>query len=95
MILCIDSLYNLMKIKCLVYFEIYEPILPKKDKCSNLLVPVCLSRSIRMEPVFMVLGQSAAVAASLALREKVDLHDLDYQLLLEHLLKAGQLLKIN
>lgn len=79
----------------------YEAILPKKSECTNLLVPVCLSSShvafgsIRMEPVFMVLGQSAATAASLALREKVDLHELNYQLLEEHLLNTGQLLKIN
>ena len=54
----------------------YRSIVPKANECGNLLVPVCLSAShiaygsIRMEPVFMVLGQSAAVAAVLA----VDLH---------------------
>ncbi|NND34799.1 MAG: FAD-dependent oxidoreductase, partial [Saprospiraceae bacterium] len=78
----------------------FEAILPKRNECSNLLVPVCLSSShvafgsIRMEPVFMVLGQSAATAAALALSEKVDLHDLNYDLLEEHLLKAGQLFKV-
>jgi hypothetical protein len=47
----------------------YRAITPKESECSNLLVPVCLSAShicygsIRMEPVFMVLGQSAAIAA--------------------------------
>ncbi|MDP4249793.1 MAG: FAD-dependent oxidoreductase [Bacteroidota bacterium] len=51
----------------------YRAIVPKTNECSNLLVPVCLSAShiaygsIRMEPVFMVLGQSAALAAVLAL----------------------------
>jgi hypothetical protein len=51
----------------------YRSITPKTGECSNLLVPVCLSAShiaygsIRMEPVFMVLGQSAAVAACLAI----------------------------
>lgn len=50
----------------------YRSITPKREQCTNLLVPVCLSAShiaygsIRMEPVFMVLGQSAAVAVSLA-----------------------------
>ena len=50
----------------------YRSITPKREQCTNLLVPVCLSAShiaygsIRMEPVFMVLGQSAAIAASLA-----------------------------
>jgi hypothetical protein len=61
----------------------YRAILPKRDECTNLLVPVCLSAShiaygsIRMEPVFMVLGQSAAVAASMAIDENVDLHEVD------------------
>jgi len=50
----------------------YRSIVPQERECSNLLVPVCLSAthiaygSIRMEPVFMVLGESAAVAAHLA-----------------------------
>jgi hypothetical protein len=53
----------------------YRSIVPKAAECSNLLVPVCLSAthiaygSIRMEPVFMVLGESAAVAAHLAIKE--------------------------
>jgi len=47
-----------------------------------------------MEPVFMGLGESAATAASLALSLKIDLHDLDYQILREHLIKSGQLFKI-
>jgi len=51
----------------------YKAITPKREECSNLLVPVCLSAShiaygsIRMEPVFMVLGESAGVAASFAI----------------------------
>ena len=51
----------------------YRAITPKETECSNLIVPVCLSAShiaygsIRMEPVFMVLGQSAALAACQAI----------------------------
>ncbi len=51
----------------------YGSIIPKKEECTNLLVPICISSShiaygsIRMEPVFMILGQSAAVAACMAI----------------------------
>lgn len=61
----------------------YWAILPKRAECKNLLVPVCLSAthiaygSIRMEPVFMVLGQSAAVAASMAIDASMGLHEID------------------
>lgn len=61
----------------------YRAITPKKNECSNLLVPVCLSAShiafgsIRMEPVFMVLGQSAAVAAHLAIKNHCSVQDVD------------------
>lgn len=62
----------------------YRSITPKREQCTNLLVPVCLSAShiaygsIRMEPVFMVLGQSAAVAASLAIEQGgVDIQAVD------------------
>ena len=60
----------------------YRSIVPRKGECRNLLVPVCLSAShiaygsIRMEPVFMVLAQSAAIAACLAL-ETGDVHQVD------------------
>jgi len=59
----------------------YRSLTPKKSECTNLLVPVCLSAShiaygsIRMEPVFMVLGQSSAVAASLAISSGTKVQD--------------------
>ncbi|WP_214071763.1 FAD-dependent oxidoreductase [Mucilaginibacter sp. dw_454] len=61
----------------------YRSITPKNSECGNLLVPVCLSAShmaygsIRMEPVFMVLAQSAAVAACQAIDKNVDVQKID------------------
>ena len=74
--------------------------MPKKEECENLLVPVCVSSShiafgsIRMEPVFMILGQSAATAASMAIEEKVAVQELEYGKLRERLLKSGQILEL-
>ncbi len=74
----------------------FRAIVPKKEEATNLLVPVCLSAShiafgsIRMEPVFMVLGQSAATAASLAIDGGVDLQDVVYDELREVLVADGQ-----
>ncbi|SEW53464.1 FAD-dependent oxidoreductase [Chitinophaga arvensicola] len=61
----------------------YRSIIPKTGECSNLLVPVCLSAthiaygSIRMEPVFMVLAQSAATAATVAINDGVSVQQTD------------------
>jgi hypothetical protein len=77
----------------------YRALVPKATECSNLLVPVCLSAShisygsIRMEPVFMVLGQSAATAAALAIDGKTDLQSVAYPKLRERLLQDGQVLE--
>lgn len=74
----------------------YRSIIPKKEECTNLLVPVCLSAShiafgsIRMEPVFMVLGQSAATAASLAIDKQKKIQELDYEILKVQLLTDNQ-----
>jgi hypothetical protein len=76
----------------------YRSIVPQKTECENLLVPVCLSAShiaygsIRMEPVFMVLGQSAATAAAMAIDADSAVQDVDYPTLRERLLKDEQLL---
>lgn len=73
-------------------------ILPKDGECSNLLVPVAVSSShiafgsIRMEPVFMILGQSAATLAGLALDKELDLKDIPYENLKTELEKEGQIL---
>ena len=77
----------------------YGSLVPKRGQADNLLVPVCVSSShiafgsIRMEPVFMVLGQSAATAAALALDAGVAVQDLTYAQLRERLVKDGQVLE--
>lgn len=77
----------------------YQAIIPKRDQCTNLLVPICLSSShiafgsIRMEPVFMILGQSAAIAAVIALKEAIAVQDVDYEELRSELITAGQILE--
>lgn len=76
----------------------YDAIVPKRREATNLLVPVALSAShiaygsIRMEPVFMILGQSAAVAASLAINGDVSVQDIDYKRLRKILLLEKQVL---
>lgn len=78
----------------------YRSIVPRKGECENLAVPVCCSAShiaygsVRMEPVFMILGESAAIAADLALNDKVALQDLPYSALKPELIKAGQVLEV-
>jgi hypothetical protein len=72
---------------------------PKKEEVVNLLVPVCVSAShiaygsIRMEPVFMILGQSAATAASLAIDEGIAVQEVPYEKLRARLLADGQVLE--
>jgi hypothetical protein len=76
----------------------YGSLVPRKEQCENLLVPVCLSSShiaygsIRMEPVFMILGQSAATAACFSIDDGIAVQDLDYNRLRERLLKDGQII---
>ncbi len=76
----------------------YRSIVPRERECSNMLVPVCLSAthasfgSIRMEPVFMILGQSASTAACLALDANRPVQQVDYAKLNQRLLDDGQVL---
>ncbi len=75
----------------------YRSIIPQPGECKNLLVPVCLSAShiaygsIRMEPVFMVLAQSAAVAAGMAIQEGKAVQEVDVKKL-QQLLQANPLM---
>jgi len=74
----------------------FGSIVPKRSECRNLLVPVCVSSShiaygsIRMEPVFMILGQSAATAAAHAIDEGRPVQEIDYARLRERLLADRQ-----
>jgi hypothetical protein len=78
----------------------FGSLLPKKAQCENLVVPVCVSSShiafgsIRMEPVFMILGQSATTAAVLAMEKKVAVQDVAYAEVRERLLADGQILEM-
>ena len=83
----------------------YGSIIPKEKECKNLLVPVCVSSShiafgsIRMEPVFMILGQSAATAAVQAIEQAeetakpISVQSVDYDKLRKQLLQDGQILE--
>jgi hypothetical protein len=80
-------------------YPIAYKIIPKANECSNLVVPVCLSSthaaygSIRMEPVYMVLGQSAATAACIAIDSKVNVQNVSYEVLEKRLLVDKQILQ--
>jgi len=74
----------------------YRSIVPKESECANLFVPVALScthiayGSIRMEPVFMILGQSAGTAASMAIDANCAVQRVDYNKLKERLIADKQ-----
>ena len=76
----------------------YRAIVPRKAECDNLVVPVSLSSShiafgsIRMEPVFMVMGQSAATVAAMAIDLEADVQEIPYEELKDRLLADGQIL---
>jgi hypothetical protein len=77
----------------------YRAIVPKEAECANLFVPVCLSSShisygsIRMEPVFMILGQSAGTAAVLAIDAGVPVQKVEYPALRKRLVADRQILE--
>ncbi|SFI57827.1 FAD-dependent oxidoreductase [Planctomicrobium piriforme] len=78
----------------------YGSITPKAGEVANLLVPVCCSSShiaygsIRMEPVFMILGQSAATAAAMAIDKQLPVQSVPYDELAAQLKKDGQVLEL-
>ncbi len=78
----------------------FGSLVPKKKEIQNLVVPVAVSAShiafgsIRMEPVFMILGQSAATAAVMAMEQGIPVQDLSYDDLKARLLEDGQVLTL-
>jgi len=81
------------------YAIAYGSLVPKRGQADNLFVPVCPSSShiafgsIRMEPVFMILGESSATAAAMAINAGIAVQDVPYDQLRERLLKDGQILQ--
>ena len=79
-----------------IYKIPYRAITPKQSECTNLLVPVCVSAShiamtsIRMEPVWMILGESAGVAAAMAVTESIPVQQVPYARLKEKLVALKQ-----
>src|SRR5690606_27442498 len=79
----------------------YRALVPKASECTNLLTPTCPSSShiaygaIRLEWTFMVLGQSTATAAVMAIEADKDVQQVDYVTLRQKLLTDGQVLKID
>jgi FAD dependent oxidoreductase len=77
----------------------YRSIVPRRGECENLFSPICLSAShvahgsIRMEPVFMALSQSAAIAAGLAIEQNVSVQDVPYEALRMKLEAAKQIVR--
>lgn len=76
-----------------------KSLMPKKDEVENLVVPVCISSShiafgsIRMEPVFMILGESATTVASIAIKNKSSVQEVSYSEVKPRLIEAGQVLE--
>jgi hypothetical protein len=82
-----------------IYKIPYRSITPKESECTNLLVPVCVSAShiamtsIRMEPVWMILGESAGVAATMALNDHTSVQKVPYSKLQKKLMALKQKLE--
>jgi hypothetical protein len=77
----------------------YRAIIPKAADCENLLVPICVSathvafNSVRMEPVYMMLGQAAGTAAALAATFDTSVQSISYPRMARQLTSDGQILK--
>jgi len=97
-----DEVYNegYMSIPVSPYQIPYRAIVPKYNECQNLIVPVCLSAShvafasYRMEPQFMIVGQSAGIAAAMAVKSQRPVQQIDIFELQNKLLKSSQILSM-
>ncbi|QFY11177.1 FAD-dependent oxidoreductase [Nonomuraea phyllanthi] len=78
----------------------YSALVPRREECANLLVPVCVSAShvafssIRMEVQYQMLGHAAGLAAALAVRSGAAVQDVDVAALQDELAAAGQVLSL-
>ncbi|MEI7729141.1 MAG: FAD-dependent oxidoreductase [Verrucomicrobiota bacterium] len=79
----------------------YRSLIPRKGECENLLVTICISAShasygsVRMEPVYMAISQSAVIAAGMAIDGKVSVQEVAYPALHEKLLAAKQIVDVS
>jgi len=77
----------------------YRILLPKRDQCRNLLVPVCASAShigygaLRLEPVYMIMGDAAGVAATMAVDQHRAVQEVDPGSLAQELKKQGAVME--
>src|SRR5262249_13486975 len=87
-----------MQVPVKPYEIAYRCVCPKREQCHNLLVPVCFSAShvayssLRMEPVYMIMGQVAGLAAAQAIREGVSVQQIDVARLQSDLRDGRQVL---
>jgi len=88
-----------MEVAVTPYQVPYRVMLPKRKQCTNLLVPVCFSAShvtystLRMEPVYMIIGQAAGLAAKLALETGKPLQNIDTRALTAKLRAQGAVME--
>lgn len=90
-----------MQVPVQPYEIAYRALTPKRDECGNLLVVGTVSAShvayssIRMEPVYMIMGHAAGVAASHASKRELAVQDVPIDWLQQRLHEQDQILSLN